>query len=63
MSIEIPASLKQVAPYIQKSKELVSVDPVVAHYCKIHAVEVGCKVSGFSQYALPSFAINASLSY
>jgi hypothetical protein len=48
--MDVPESLKPMSPYLQKSKELQKAEPVVAHFCKVYAIEVGCKVS--IQFAL-----------
>ena len=44
VAADLPASLKPIAPYLQKAKELQTINPVVAHFCKLYAVEMGCKV-------------------
>eukprot|EP00282_Hemiselmis_andersenii_P032394 CAMPEP_0169455866 /NCGR_PEP_ID=MMETSP1042-20121227/16047_1 /TAXON_ID=464988 /ORGANISM="Hemiselmis andersenii, Strain CCMP1180" /LENGTH=165 /DNA_ID=CAMNT_0009568049 /DNA_START=426 /DNA_END=919 /DNA_ORIENTATION=- len=40
----LPPSLKPIQEYLNKSKQLAKVRPVVAHYCKVYAVEQGLKV-------------------
>lgn len=36
----VPASLKAVAPYVQKGKEMEKLDPVVSYYCYYHAIQL-----------------------
>eukprot|EP00283_Hemiselmis_rufescens_P005031 CAMPEP_0173435338 /NCGR_PEP_ID=MMETSP1357-20121228/14858_1 /TAXON_ID=77926 /ORGANISM="Hemiselmis rufescens, Strain PCC563" /LENGTH=166 /DNA_ID=CAMNT_0014400307 /DNA_START=231 /DNA_END=727 /DNA_ORIENTATION=- len=41
---DLPPSLKPIQEYLNKSKQLATVRPVVAHYCKVYAIEQGLKV-------------------
>ncbi|EPS42939.1 hypothetical protein H072_3062 [Dactylellina haptotyla CBS 200.50] len=39
MASEIPASMKAIAPFVTKAKQMEKADPVVSYYCYVYAVQ------------------------
>jgi len=43
-AVELPPSLKPIAQYVAKAKQFQKIKPMVAHFCKKYAVEVGIQI-------------------
>ncbi|KAL9968548.1 hypothetical protein ACROYT_G020656 [Oculina patagonica] len=44
MANQVPATLKAISPYLKTAVEYDKRDPVVAYYCRLHAVQKGIKI-------------------
>lgn len=44
MAVQVPSSLRAISPYLKSAQEYDKRDPIVAYYCRLHAMQKGIKI-------------------